>query len=261
MVLNDWIRGKIPFFVRPPDADAPLPEVAGAPTQIGGTVVAGGKVTKVGEGSGGMIGEKPRGKGKGVIGVEQRVGAIIVRTAFEGEDADVRVPKSAAGEEMEVEEEVDEADGDVELAAEDAEEEQLGWDEAFATVGGEKTVTTEEDDSDDEERMNDSDDADDDDESVQSTVASSRKGKGKAVVSVSDDDDQKPQKKEARMTTNKRKAENFFSHANVKNKNRNRTIPRPGSGGGAAERQRASATGALLGGGRAGKTTRGGRKK
>ncbi|POW12108.1 hypothetical protein PSHT_08200 [Puccinia striiformis] len=33
-------------------------------------------------------------------------------------------------------------------------------------------------------------------------------------------------KKEARMTTNKKKSENFFTNANVKNKNRSRKIPK-----------------------------------
>lgn len=36
----------------------------------------------------------------------------------------------------------------------------------------------------------------------------------------------KKQVKEPRMKTNKKKAENFFTHANVKNKNRDRKIPR-----------------------------------
>lgn len=45
------------------------------------------------------------------------------------------------------------------------------------------------------------------------------------------DDGPSPRKhvKEPRMKTNKKKAENFFTHANVKNKNRNRKIPTDGS--------------------------------
>ena len=40
-----------------------------------------------------------------------------------------------------------------------------------------------------------------------------------------DDGRRKKQVKEPRMKTNKKQAENFFTHANVKNKNRNRKIP------------------------------------
>merc|ERR1712093_539379 len=57
-------------------------------------------------------------------------------------------------------------------------------------------------------------------------------GGGAAVaekeIAASDDEEEVSARKavkEPRMKTNKKKAENFFTHANVKNKNRNRKIP------------------------------------
>jgi len=78
----------------------------------------------------------------------------------------------------------------------------------------------------------------DDDESVawedlvggQSAASSSPAKKRQANDLPSDEDEGKKvkrQAKEPRMKTNKKKAENFFTHANVKNKNRERKIPRP----------------------------------
>lgn len=53
---------------------------------------------------------------------------------------------------------------------------------------------------------------------------------------IDSDDDLNPRRKktvkEPRMKTNKKKSENFFSKANVKNKNRDKSIPGRGGGGG-----------------------------
>lgn len=84
----------------------------------------------------------------------------------------------------------------------------------------------------------DSESDDDNDESVvwedlvgaQAATSSSPAKKRQADDVASDEDEGKKvkrQAKEPRMKTNKKKAENFFTHANVKNKNRERKIPRP----------------------------------
>ncbi|CAE6434526.1 unnamed protein product [Rhizoctonia solani] len=208
MVLNDWIRGKIPFFVRPPDADAPK------------------------EGESGKSKLKVRtGEKAGIPGVEQKVGGIVVRNAFEGEDADVK------GRDKEVEEEVDEVEKDDEEAGGEGEEQQevdeeeseeeeeaseeedeaeLAWEDVFPVEASGPTV-----DSESESEASES----------EKPPATKNKGKGKARAPVHDDDSDTPvQKKEPRMTTNKKKATNFFTTANVKNRNRERKTPKaPGS--------------------------------
>lgn len=52
-------------------------------------------------------------------------------------------------------------------------------------------------------------------------------------MEVEDSEDDNPRKKpakEKRMTTNKRKAENFYTGANVKNRKRNNPLPNSGNG-------------------------------
>ncbi|CUA74360.1 hypothetical protein RSOLAG22IIIB_05524 [Rhizoctonia solani] len=205
MVLNDWIRGKIPFFVRPPDADP------------GENEMAKGKL---------RTGEKA-----GVPGVEQKVGGILVRNAFEGEDADI---KRRGGEVEEVEEEVasdgeeeeEEEEGVGEKAEEaieeseeesDDEEAELAWEDVFpAEVSGPIADS----DSDSESEATE----------PEQTAAPKPKGKTKATSTDNDDSDTPVRKKEPRMTTNKKKATNFFTTANVKNRNRDRKTPKaPGS--------------------------------
>ncbi|CAE6471337.1 unnamed protein product [Rhizoctonia solani] len=219
MVLNDWIRGKIPFFVRPPDADE-------------------------GEGDKGKT-KLRTGQKAGVPGVEQKVGAILVRNAFEGEDADVKAQRGEVGEEdegvvgEEEEEEVgerEEEEGSEEEEESDEEEEaELAWEDVFPV---EESGPTPDFDSESESEASEPEQA----------PAPKTKGKSKgsshylmlgtkpytfvpAPAPVGDDDSDTPvRKKEPRMTTNKKKATNFFTTANVKNRNRDRKVPKaPGS--------------------------------
>ncbi|KAF8603363.1 NGP1NT-domain-containing protein [Ceratobasidium sp. AG-I] len=213
MVLNDWIRGKIPFFVRPPDADLPIEE---------------GKEKKEKEGKEGKKEKGRTGERPGMPGVEQKVGAIVVRNAFEGEDADVRRVRGVEGAEVEgvvVEEEVEAeveiveegSEEEVEEDEEEGEEEELAWEDVF--TGGPSAPADSEDES-----------GEGSEASAPNTTVVSRKGKGKALareVEEEEDSELAGKKKEPRMTTNKKKATNFFTTANVKNRNRDRKIPRP----------------------------------
>jgi nuclear GTP-binding protein len=130
MVLNDWIRGKIPFFVRPPEEE-------------------GSKERKEKEKVSGEGRKERTGERAGVPGVEQKVGAIVVRNAFEGEDADVvnvkgkdKVESNREKEESEGEVDADdqsqadenEVDGkgdDGESQEDDEEEDELAWEDVF----------------------------------------------------------------------------------------------------------------------------------
>ncbi|KAG8681461.1 GTPase required for pre-60S ribosomal subunit nuclear export and maturation [Ceratobasidium sp. 394] len=192
MVLNDWIRGKIPFFVRPPEGD-------------------------------GERKEKGRtGEGVGVPGVEQKVGAIVVRNAFEGEDRDVRREEDE-GEELEgvVGTEGDEEDEEDDSGSEQAneeEEEELGWEDVFKATTDEPALPADSESESESEGEADS-------EPDARIVSQKDKGKARAQEDLSDSDSA-PKKKEPRMTTNKKKATNFFTTANVKNRNRDRKTPK-----------------------------------
>ncbi|KAG8760178.1 GTPase required for pre-60S ribosomal subunit nuclear export and maturation [Ceratobasidium sp. 428] len=187
MVLNDWIRGKIPFFVRPPEGD-------GEKREKGRT-----------------------GEAAGVPGVEQKVGAIVVRNTFEGEDRDV-----GGQEDMEVEEEVEDEEGDEESGDDDGGEEsdeELAWEDVFQPSNAEAAPPA----GSQSESETDEDDASE--PSVEIVLDQATKGKAQAQEDLLDSDSS-PRKKEPRMTTNKKKATNFFTTANVKNKNRDRKIPK-----------------------------------
>jgi nuclear GTP-binding protein len=156
IVLSDWVRGRIPFFVAPPERKdaAPQPEVKKA---------------------------KGKAEEKKVLGVKQNLGSIMQKNKYDSQDI----------QPLDQEFLVDTADSD-EIAEDDEEEVEealpqdedleLDWEEAFGAV-----QTAQE--------------------------------PSKAGPSGPDDEEKRPTK-EPRKTTNKKKAENFFTNANVKNKNR-----------------------------------------
>ena len=149
MVLNDWIRGKIPFFVPPPMP----PKRDDEP-----------------------VGEKR------VRGVDQPIAKIPVLSKFTEEDVHGGVPEDF------------ERDDDPEPEEED--------------VLDDEDEEPDEDEEDDES----SDDLDD--------LAWEDVFDQKAQPAPDVSEDEAPRPKEKRMTTNKRKAENYYTHANVKNRNR-----------------------------------------
>lgn len=201
VVLTDWVRGKLPFFVAPPER----PEDAS-------TV----KEAEVILNKEGVKELKP---------VPQKLGGIIQKNKFEGDD--IRVLDE--GEELEgsVEDGSDSSENSEDSEADEDEEAgvnedatpataaEVGWDDVFGAVVGFDVHT-------------------------ESTSDGASKGQfskrpGKVVqTEYTDDEDANPrkkQKKEARMTTSKKKSENFFTKANVKNRNRERVIPKPGREG------------------------------
>jgi nuclear GTP-binding protein len=136
MVLNDWIRGKIPYFAHPPEKPAADTAAAEAPVELAGAESKEEMEAQeryLGE----MLGEKK------IKGVEQPISKIVTMSKFLGDD-------NRRHEEMELVEDV-EGDGldsddegvfeemDVDAAkavlegteVEEAEEEELGWDDVF----------------------------------------------------------------------------------------------------------------------------------
>ncbi|KIY70789.1 NGP1NT-domain-containing protein [Cylindrobasidium torrendii FP15055 ss-10] len=172
IVLSDWVRGRIPFFVPPPERSEELNAQEAK--------------------------EKKR-KGKAaeaeVPGVKQNLGSIMQKNAFVPEDIQV----------LEVEEDVVEDDAELEDEEEEEiedkeEEEQLTWNDVFeGTKDIEETEETE-------------------------------------AAQIEEDDEDNVPKKEPRMKTNKRKASNYYSGANIKGKNREkaalmRSLPAGKKGG------------------------------
>ncbi|GAA6022137.1 hypothetical protein JCM10207_000774 [Rhodosporidiobolus poonsookiae] len=289
MVINDWIRGKIPFFVPPPEpVDAsgkPLPKPLKLAAADKGKGKGKAKVDSSASASTSAFKDEFDAEGNStrrIPGVSQPLHQIVHSTKFlpddvkrievddedeasEGEQAEEDEEEwggiaSDAGEESGLEEDEDE-DEDEAFEGEVGESEPpLEWDELFAQAVGEaeaapaastskaaaKAAAAAVSDEDDEADLSgpevDFDDSfaaeedeeegsEDDDVEI---VLEAEKGKAvpagkkrpvgkkrnRAIDNVSSDDEDDKPVKEARMTTNKKKATNFFTHANVKNKSR-----------------------------------------
>lgn len=227
MVLNDWIRGKIPFFVPPPakaqdGAEEAVTEVEGETREVMEAQEAAlGKI----------LGER-RVKGvaqgmKGIITMPKFLGDDAKRDIEESEDEDLEDEEAMDEDEddedddddIKVDEEMDDGDSDDNLAWEDIFPGDAGPStiaKALAAATGVPVEVEGEDEDEDEE--------DDDDED---SGAATNKRKGQSCYNnhhvinlyadivpapASSDDEATPQK-EKRSTTNKKKAENFYTHA------------------------------------------------
>ncbi|PWN20397.1 NGP1NT-domain-containing protein [Microstroma glucosiphilum] len=254
MVLNDWIRGKIPFFVAPPLTATALAaqEAKGKNKAIEPTEedVKHGAVRPA----------------KRVKGVEQALKSISVLTKFSKEDVhggmdddyvldkdeDAEQPERAhsAGEE----EDSDVSDSEDEEEEDDADLPELAWEDVFGSApgGADAAGAMEDEDSDAQSSsasagpsskrkasLIDGGGDEDDEEEVEEQAESD----SDEEMPSSDEDSQR--KKAPRMKTSKKRAENFYTHANVKNKNRERaklmrstkgkTAPAPGAVGEGAD--------------------------
>lgn len=230
MVLNDWIRGKIPFFVAPPETETAKAAAAAAKAK--------GK-TKAEDGVEEAVEAAPTAR-RAVKGVEQPLKNIAVVTKFSKEDVNGGkeedfIPERDGGSDAEGDDvgsgfedgEDEDSEGD-ESESEDDEDgdlPDLAWEDVFGGAADDEDKVAIEEDEDEEASSGSADEATDKD--LRSASASPP-----------------PRKKEARMTTSKRKAENFYTHANVKNKNRDRAkLNRSLNGKGAAERKKKSSSG------------------
>jgi nuclear GTP-binding protein len=192
MVLNDWIRGKIPFYVPPPEGDKPVK--TDDEMQVDGQ-----EEVEVEE-------------EKKVMRVEQIFSKIPVTSAFLPFDLYGKDGPTAADLEKQQEKfkDVIEYSDDEEEQVKPAKKGQVevDWDEVFDSVTGDvvdkkdinAALEDVEMDEDEEEEGEEEDEEEED----------SKKRKGKAP----------------RMTTNKRKVGNhYYAEANIKNRNRNKQRP------------------------------------
>ena len=148
ILLSDWVRGRIPFFVPPPERPEELNQAE-----------AKAKARAQTKGKG-----KAEDKEERDIGVKQNLGSIMQKNTFVGDDVrplDVEgedVPDvSVDGESSEAEEEED-GEGDGEVQA----EEELSWNDVFKDDVPQETLTL---------FTQDDDDGDDGDDNAQGIVS------------------------------------------------------------------------------------------
>ncbi|KZS93189.1 NGP1NT-domain-containing protein [Sistotremastrum niveocremeum HHB9708] len=178
IILSDWVRGRIPFFVPPPERSDELNAKEAEQkrrAEIKGKAKASGT------------------DGPLVPGVTQKLSGIIQKNTFVGEDARrFEEPEEAPDDNQEHENDEDEG-SDVKKGSDEDEAvsaEELVWSDVYP-------------------------------ESDEEKEAPKSDKKRKKREADNNEEVSKPAK-EARMKTNKRKATNFFTNANVKNKNRNK---------------------------------------
>lgn len=207
MVLNDWMRGKLPFFVPPPENPSASKEKRKSKdVELAEADVQHGALKPI----------------KRVKGVEQPLRNIAVINKFLKEDVE-------AGTEDDY---ILNRDSDVEPGAADS------------VVDEESNLGGRSDDNDSEDEHNDDlpdltwKDVFGADERKRDSVSAvsadnKRKIPSPSASPMSDDDDdtdsasfkdERKPSKGPRLTTSKKKAENFYTHANVKNKNRERAL-------------------------------------
>jgi nuclear GTP-binding protein len=216
MILNDWIRGKIPYFATPPEKSVPAigsDEPAAASTSTGA-----------------VIDEKERVlgaalNGRRVKGVDQPLSKIVTAGKFLGDDAkrysdmiqeDEPVVAGDGYDKSDAEEEVDMEDGEEDEDEESVEEDEeadeeapMEWDEVFqekATTSARSAKSA------GKQRE------------LDAPAKSNKRGKGldasmneyllilSLTAAEEEVDDERPAK-ERRMTTNKAKATNYYTTA------------------------------------------------
>ncbi|KAF8640751.1 hypothetical protein AX17_000402 [Amanita inopinata Kibby_2008] len=174
IVLSDWVRGKIPYFVPPPER----PEELNA-----------------------MEAKRNKGKAKAVNAkpelpqIKQNLGSIMQKNSFLVED--IRpLDEEYTGEEGDSADDANDSVQEQEEVDEEEEEgEELKWSDVFEGI-------KESDGHDNETIDQDATQFQDKDPEVEETQ----------------------EIKGPRMKTNKRRTENFYTHANVKNKNRQKAV-------------------------------------
>jgi nuclear GTP-binding protein len=229
MVLNDWIRGKIPYFVAPPvkitdGAEETVTAVEGETREV---------MEAQEKALGKILGEKR------VKGVQQTVKGIITMPKFLGDDAkreeseDEEV-EGEEDEEMDEDEEDDDEDMDVKEENEDSDgSEELAWEDIFpgeagpsmvakalkaatgvaVEVEGEDDDEIEEDDEEDEEEEEEDDEEAGDNKKRKGKLSSPHTSDSADCPAPASSEDESTPKKDKRQTTNKKKAENFYTHA------------------------------------------------
>ncbi|KAF9225269.1 NGP1NT-domain-containing protein [Gyrodon lividus] len=182
IILSDWVRGRIPFFVSPPERPEELNK-------------AEAKMRVKGKGKAKVGGEDEE-KEKEVVGVKQNLKSIVQKNTFLAEDVRPLEDEDEVDEEDVSDagsgDDDDEGEGSASEEAADTGDDELTWNDVFKEEG--RLIAS-------------------------GNVSSEAPQFGKGDVS-SDEESPAPARRDSRMKTNKKKAENFYTNANVKNKNR-----------------------------------------
>jgi len=221
MILNDWLRGQIPFFVPPPEVEeSKLKESKNMVEQIFSKIPVAANFTA-----------------KDLKGDE----------ATE-EDLMADKPKTVEQQEEEEVNAISEDEEEAEDEGEKKEENITDWDEVFGTVVGEEEIEVhapviegededEEAEEQEEKEQEQEQEQEPEEKEPEEDAKRVKRRKIKKVGFVEQDKSQefevrvreskyKKQEKAPRVTTNKRKiGEHYYEHANVKNKNRNKVKP------------------------------------
>lgn len=128
IVLSDWVRGRIPFFVPPPERSEELNRVEAKKLKIKGKTDVKGK----GKAS------EPEAQ---VPGVKQNLGSIMQKNTFLPEDVKPLEPEFEGDEESEIPDEESDAENDQPVE----EEEELSWNDVFEGIQEESVPNVDED--------------------------------------------------------------------------------------------------------------------
>ena len=211
IVLSDWVRGRIPFFVPPPERPEGLNKLEAKKAkgeEKGEDVKGRGKVVEQGQAE--------------VPGVKQNLGSIMQKNTFLPEDVKPLDERDLEGEEEDGDEDGSGEESD-DVENDEGVEDGLTWNDVFEGI------------KEDSEDAIPNVDEDGNDLSSEGTWLLHITFELQFVHDLLAEDDRP--KKESRMKTNKviifyvcttrispaalqKKAENFYSYANVKNKNR-----------------------------------------
>ncbi|KAK4055674.1 GTPase required for pre-60S ribosomal subunit nuclear export and maturation [Microbotryomycetes sp. JL201] len=251
MVLNDWIRGKIPFFVPPPEVERT--DDVKAKKQAGTT---NGELASTSGGSNAL--DEQGNTVRSIRGVTQPLHQIVHTSRFLEDDEDKVHGAEDGAEDDDEDYAVDEEEewGGIQEDDDDEDDDEadftlpegevpLQWEQLFAQAVGDADSSSEVEDvvnadnSDDEDipelvdaRSDVDADSDQEEEDVEVVIdepgptplpKSTAKLNGTAKRVANDESDSEEDAapiKEKRMTTNKKKATNYYTHANVKNKSR-----------------------------------------
>lgn len=210
MVLHDWLRGRIPFYVPPPESVAPKTEDQLEMEDI---------------------------KKKLKVGVDQIFGKIAVSADFMKEDLEnnaelIAKEKEMAKQKKEQEEEKKKFTKNDDDNNKSEMNDVTDWDEVFESVVGEEgpkvhAPVIEGEEVDSELEISDMEDNEDDDD-VEEDVE--EKEDNEVEEKDNDDDmEEQPSSKKAKTSTSTEKKKkigtHFYETANVKNRNRNKVKP------------------------------------
>lgn len=131
IILADWVRGRIPFFVPPPERSEELNRVE-AKKQKSKEKAAKAK----GKGKA-MTGDQPE-----VPGVKQNLGSIMQKNTFLPEDVRPLEDVLESDEDEDVEAEAEAEDGE---GSDDSEEEELSWNDVFEGIKEDEIPDVDED--------------------------------------------------------------------------------------------------------------------